>query len=413
MSAFAIPLSGLEAMSSSLNNIANNLSNLNTDGFKDQNVTFSDIFNQVQGTSGNGDPIQDGAGVQIAGTSSNFSNGTVSATGVASNMALQGNGFFVLQNSSGATDYTRAGDFTTNSAGQLTTPSGELVLGYQATNGVISSSDKLAPISVNQTSTMPGVATTSFSMSTNLDASAAAGTTFSTPLTVYDSLGTAQSLTVQYTNTAPNSWSYSITLPASATGGTGSPTTVSSGSLTFNSSGQLTSPSTSVTGINISGLSDGAAPLSLTWKLQDASGNSTITQQNATSATTTTDQNGYGVGSLTGYTVLANGTVEGQFSNSQTLALGQVAVASFANAQGLSQSGSNDFQATFASGAAVLGQAGAGGNGTITGGSVEESNVDLSTEFSKMIVAQQGYEANAKVLTTFNQVSQATIAMLQ
>jgi flagellar hook protein FlgE len=295
MSAFAIPLSGLEAMSSSLNNIANNLSNLNTDGFKDQNVTFSDIFNQVQGTSGNGDPIQDGAGVQIAGTSSNFSNGTVSATGVASNMALQGNGFFVLQNSSGATDYTRAGDFTTNSAGQLTTPSGELVLGYQATNGVISSSDKLAPISVNQTSTMPGVATTSFSMSTNLDASAAAGTTFSTPLTVYDSLGTAQSLTVQYTNTAPNSWSYSITLPASATGGTGSPTTVSSGSLTFNSSGQLTSPSTSVTGINISGLSDGAAPLSLTWKLQDASGNSTITQQNATSATTTTDQNGYGV----------------------------------------------------------------------------------------------------------------------
>jgi flagellar hook protein FlgE len=110
--------------------------------------------------------------------------------------------------------------------------------------------------------------------------------------------------------------------------------------------------------------------------------------------------------------VLPNGIVQGQFSNSQTLALGQVAVASFANTQGLTQTGNNDYAATFSSGTAVVGQAGAGGNGTITGGSVEESNVDLSTEFSEMIIAQQGYEANAKVLTTLDQVSQATIQML-
>ena len=411
MSAFAIPLSGLEATASSLNNIANNLSNLNTDGYKDQNLSFGDIFNKMQGTSGNGDPIQTGDGVQVAGSTADFSNGTVSSTGVSSNMALQGNGFFVVQNGSG-TSYTRAGDFTTNSSGQLTTPSGELVMGYPATNGVVSTDGALAPISVNQATTIPGVASTSFEMSTNLDSSAAPGTSFSTPITVYDSLGTAQTLSVNYTNTSPNNWSYSVTLPASATGGTGSPTTVASGTLAFNSSGQLTSPTGSVTGINITGLSDGAAAMNLTWNVADASGNPTITQQNATSATATTNQNGYGVGSLTGYSVLPDGTVQGQFSNKETLALGQVAVASFANTQGLQQTGSNDYQATFASGAAVVGQAGAAGNGSITGGSVETSNVSLSEEFSKMIVAQQGYEANAKALTTMNQISQATIQMM-
>lgn len=411
MSAFSIPLSGLEASSSALNTIANNLANLNTDGYKDQTLNFADVFNQIQGTSGNGDPIQTGSGVQIAGTTANQSNGNVSSTGVSANMALQGNGYFVVQNSNG-TDYTRAGDFTTNSAGQLTTQSGELVMGYPATNGVVSTSGTLAPISVNQSTTLPGVASTSFGMSTNLDSSATPGTTFSTPITVYDSLGAPQTFSVNYTNTAPNSWSYNITLPASATGGTGAATTISSGTLSFDSSGNLTSPTGSVTGISITGLADGSAPMSLSWNLADAAGNPTITQQDTTSATASTNQNGYGPGSLTGYSVLPNGTVQGTFSNNQTLALGQVAVASFANPQGLTQVGNNDYQATFTSGTAVVGQAGAGGNGTIVGGSVEESNVNLSTEFSNMIVAQQGYEANAKVLTTLNQVSQATIQMM-
>jgi flagellar hook protein FlgE len=411
MSAFSIPLSGLEASSSSLNVIANNLANLNTDGYKNETLNFGDIFNQMQGTSGNGDPIQTGSGVQVAGTTANFADGTVNSTGISSNLALQGNGFFVVQNGSG-TDYTRSGDFTVNSSGQLTTQSGELVMGYPATNGVVSTSEALAPISVNQSTTIPGVATTSFQMNTNLDSSAGVGGTFSSPITVYDSLGTAQTLTVNYTNTSPNNWSYTVTLPASATGGTGSPTTVSSGTLAFNSSGQLTSPSGSVTGIKVSGLADGAADLNLTWNLNGAGGNPTITQQNSASATATANQNGYGVGTLTNYSVLPDGTVQGQFSNQQTLALGQVAVASFANAQGLTQTGSNDYQGSFASGAAVVGTAGTGGNGSIKGGAVEESNVDLSTEFSTMIVAQQNYEANAKALTTLNQISQATIQMM-
>jgi flagellar hook protein FlgE len=137
-----------------------------------------------------------------------------------------------------------------------------------------------------------------------------------------------------------------------------------------------------------------------------------MTQQDSASATTATSQNGYGVGTLTGYSVLSDGIVQGQFSNDQTLALGQVAVAGFANVQGLTQLANGDFQSTVGSGAAVIGEAGIGGNGTITGGAVEASNVDLSTEFSNMIIAQQGYEANAKVLTAFDQVSQATIQLV-
>jgi flagellar hook protein FlgE len=248
-------------------------------------------------------------------------------------------------------------------------------------------------------------------MTTNLNASSAVGATFNAPITVYDSLGTTHTLNIQYTNTGTNQWSYNITLPAADTGGTGAATSIATGNMTFNSSGELTSPTGSITGINVSGLADGAAPLSLTWNL-DTGGTPTITQQDATSATSATTQNGYNSGTLTGYSVLPDGTVQGQFSNDQTLALGRVAVASFANVQGLQQIGSNDYSSTFASGAAVIGQAQTGGNGSITGGAVEGSNVDLSTQFATMIVAQQSYEANAKVLTTMDQISQATIQLI-
>ena len=411
MSTFTIPLSGLMATSQSLSAIANNLANLNTDGYKDQTLDFASVFNQTQGTSGNGDPIQVGDGVQVAGRVSNFANGNVNSTGVSSNMALQGNGFFVVKDSNGV-DYTRNGDFTVNSQGQLCTQGGQLVLGYPAANGVVQTGAALAPITVDQANNVPAVATTNFQMTTNLDATAAVGTTYSSPMTVYDSLGQSHDLTINYTNTAPNTWSYSITLPAADTGGTGNPTTVASGTLDFNSSGVLTSPSGTVPAIKISGLADDAAAMNLTWDLNGGGGTPAITQQAAASATSETTQNGYTTGTLTGYSVLSDGTLQGQFSNSQTLALGQVAVASFANNQGLTQTADNDYQASFASGAAVVGQAGQGGNGTISGGAVEQSNVNLSTEFANLIVAQQGYEANAKVLTTLDQVSQATLQVV-
>jgi flagellar hook protein FlgE len=410
MASFAVPLSGLQASSSALNVIGNNLANLNTDGYKDESLSFGDIFAQAQTASGNGDPIQIGSGVMVDGTVSNFTSGSLDATGIAANMALQGNGFFVVS-ANGENSYTRNGDFSVNSSGQLTTTNGDLVMGYPAVNGVVSTSGTLAPISVNQSNSVPATATTSFQTETNLESGSAVGATFSTPLSIVDSLGATQNLTIQFTNTGTNTWSYNITLPASANGATAA-TTVASGSLSFDSSGNLTSPTGSVAGIKITGLADGAADMNLTWNLNSSVGTPTITQQDSASATTATTQNGFPVGTLTGYTVLSDGTVQGTYSNNQTLALGQVAVASFANPEGLSQSNGGDYQATLASGAAVLGQAGVGGNGPITGGSVEESNVDLSTQFANMIVAQQGYEANAKVLTTLDQVTQATIQLV-
>ncbi len=412
MASFSVPLSGLQASSSALNVIGNNLANLNTDGYKNQTLSFGDIFSQIQGTSGNGDPIQIGSGVQIEGTSSNLTNGSVNSTGTASNMALQGNGYFVVS-SNGVTSYTRNGDFTVNSSGQLTTATGELVMGFPATNGTVSTSGVLAPITVNANGTLPAVATSSFEVSANLDSASPVGTTFNTPLTVYDSLGTPQTLNIQYTNTGTNAWSYSVTLPGSATGSAAPTTTLASGTMSFSSSGQLTSPTGSVPAISITGLADGAANMSLTWNLNDSAGNPTITQQNTASALNTTPtQNGFAAGALTGYSVLADGIVQGQYSNGQTLALGQVAVANFANPQGLTQSGDGNEQATSGSGAAVVGIAGVGGNGSITGGAVEGSNVSLSNEFANMIVAQQSYDANAKVLTTLDQVDQSTIQMV-
>ena len=285
-------------------------------------------------------------------------------------------------------------------------------MGYPATNGVVSTTAPLAPIVVSQAGIIPASATTKFQMNTNLNASAAVGDTFSTPIAVYDSLGETHVLSVTSTKAAPNSWTYSITLPAADTGGTGAPTQVATGTLTFDSSGKLTSPTGSIPGISISGLADQAAPMTLSWNLADSGGNPLITQQNVASATSNPTQDGYTAGTLSGYSVLPDGTVQGQFSNSQTLAIGRVAIASFANNQGLIPIENNDYEASFASGAAVIGQATIGGNGTITGSAVEGSNVDLATEFSHMIVAQQGYQASAKVLTTFNQVSQALMQVV-
>ncbi|SEF62718.1 flagellar hook protein FlgE [Bryocella elongata] len=420
MASFSIPLSGLTAAQSQLTAVSNNLANLNTDGYKDQTVSFSDIFAQASESNGAGDPIQTGSGVNVAANDYNFTEGSISSTGVSSNMALSGDGFFVTKDATGQLDYTRAGDFTTNNAGYLTSPSGGLVLGYPAVNGVVNTTAALQPLKVTDV-TSPAVATSDFTVSANLQAGTASGTSVTpSSLTVYDSLGQTHELSISYTSAGNNTWNYSVTVPSSdlSSGGTGT-TQVASGTLSFNSSGQLTLPSggnsiaISIPSGGTSGLADGASAMNLSWNLEDASGNPTLTQTAAASGTSATTQNGYSSGSLSSYQVEADGTIQGTFSSGTTLALGQVAVASFANEQGLSNVGSNAFQPTAASGLAVIGVAENGGRGSIVGGSVEGSNVDISTEFAKLIVAQQAYSANAKSVTTFNQVSQATIAMLQ
>ena len=308
------------------------------------------------------------------------------------------------------------------------------------------------------------------SLTTNLDASAAVGvgdSTLSTPVTVYDSLGTAHVLNFNFTKTAAGAWTCNITIPnsdltppaswaastaytagqtisppsanghvyqctvAGTSGATppgswptdgstctdggvtwqdmGTQTTLDTTALTFDSTGKLTSPTGNITGITAGGLADGASPLNLTWDLYNSSNSPLLTQVASASTTSDTLQNGYGSGALTDYTIGSDGTIMGSFSNGRTAALGQIALANFANPQGLERVGNSDFSATLASGAAVVGAPGTGGLGSVSGGSLELSNVDIATEFSALIVAQRDYEANARTITTFDQVMQDTI----
>jgi flagellar hook protein FlgE len=239
----------------------------------------------------------------------------------------------------------------------------------------------------------------------------AAGT-FSTPVTVYDSLGASHVLTTTFTQTAANAWNYTVTIPAADLGQTGNPVTVKSGTLTFNGSGQVVTPSTNPS-IAVTGLADGAANLNVTWNIINANGTSSLTQLAAPSGTSSTQQNGYASGTLQTYSVGGDGTIEGVFNNGQTIALGQIALASFANEQGLMRTGSNNFVAGLSSGQPSIGAPNTAGLGSLQGGALETSNVDLATQFSQLIVAERYYQANAQTVTTFDQVMQATQSMIQ
>src|ERR1700753_8998 len=432
MGSVATPLSGLTAAQGQLQSVSNNLANINTDGYKDQTLTFADVFSQTGITNGSGDPVQTGSGVTVSSTDANFTEGTLNATGTSSNMALSGDGFFVTQSSNGLPDFTRAGDFTTNNFGQITTPGGQLLLGYPAVNGVVNTATNLQPLQVGTGVTSPAVASTTINISANLNASSAVGDTTSSTLPIFDSLGASHTLSVTYTMLAPNTWGYSVTIPtADLVPAPAAPvppnTVVASGTLNFNSSGILTS--TLPTGGAATVLPTAGIALTIPiartnfaggaagqtgpkWSLVTA-GSPTITQTSTASSTSATSTNGFASGTLTTYAVQPDGTIDGTFTSGQTLALGQVAVASFSNNQGLVDVGSNNYQPSAASGAAVIGVAGTGGRGTVIGGSVEQSNVNIATELAKVIVAPQAYSANAKSITAFNQVSQTTIAMLQ
>ena len=416
MGSFSTPLSGLTSAQQQLQAVSNNLANIDTDGYKSQTLTFSDIFLQTGRMNGSGDPVQIGSGVKVSSTDSNFTEGNLNATNTASNMAISGNGFFVTQGTDGMQNYTRSGDFTTNNAGQLITPSGELVLGYPAVNGVSNPSAALQPLHVSAV-TSPAMASTTVGITVNLDsATAAGGTAPSSPLVVYDALGTQHTLTVSYTKdpVLVNTWSYTVTVPsADVTAGAAGDTTVGSGTLVFNGSGQLDTTNSTIGPISIPTLADGATPpLNLAGPFGTAT-NPTITQSRMASATSANTTDGYPSGTLKTFIVEPDGTINATFTGGNTIALGQVAVASFANNQGLTSVGNNNYQATAASGQAVIGQAATGGRGSIMGGNVEQSNVDIATEFAKLIVAQQAYSANAKSITTFNTLSQATLAMIQ
>jgi flagellar hook protein FlgE len=748
MPSFYIPLSGLDADSTALNTIANNLSNMNSTGFKAQTTNFSDLFYQQTGTTGSGDEIQAGTGVQVASNSTDFTSGTISSTGIATDAAINGTGFFVLDNN-GSQLYTRDGNFQTSSTGALESTEGQGVMGYMAANGVINTSGSLTGITIPTSGVMQPSATTTLSTTQNLDSTSAIGAQTTGQVEVFDSLGKNYEATVTYTNLGDNKWSYAVTLPdtltaAAATaasaqilpvtaaaadsatvnagaltpvpstgtnslldatsistysfgsssgilasgstsgalatvdattnltiGGatsTGTPVTTTApaissgesvdtyaaalqsaitaaglvgvtatsaagqlvittdtvvangvttsfagnvvqdlqgatvnyslgssatvdpatsltitgltalgpppatiiaptvtageslssyaadlntaltnagiinvtvtstaggqlsitganmttsgsvsqdmtaqtinynfglnnstlatvnsgtnltisgltpsgsdatttapivtagetvvqyaaalnqalanagiggvaatvtggqlsisgvnmstsgtliqdppasanatGTLSFDASGNLISPSTNVSNITFGGLSDSAATMNVTWDLFGTTGTGTISQTDAASTQSAHAQNGYTSGTYQSFTIGSDGTVTATYSNSQSQTVGQLALATVSNLQGLSDVGSTEYQTTAASGLASVGVAGSGGRGTLEGTSLEASNVNISAEFSDLIVAQRAFEANAKSMTTFDTLTQETINMI-
>jgi flagellar hook protein FlgE len=407
MPVFSIPLSGLTASSAALSTIANNLANLNTIGYKDQRVLFRDLFYQMLGTSGSGNPIQQGAGASVSAISSIFTPGNVDPSGVATDVAIMGDGFFVVQKN-GTITYTRAGNFNPDKNDFLVTAEGEQVMGYPAVNGAIDTGQGLTPLTMGKGTISPPIATTTVQIRSNLDASAAVGATFSTPVTVYDSLGGSHVLTFSFAKTGSNAWSYQISIPAADVGATGAPVVINSGNVTFDGSGNLLTPAADVAGIAITGLADGANNMSFTWDIYDGTV-STLTQVASPSSASSTQQDGAGSGSLTEFSIGSDGMITGSFSNGKTAVLGQIVLANFPNLQGLLRTGRNNFSATLASGQAVIGTPGTAGRGSLTGGALELSNVDIAKEFASLIVAQRAFQANARTVTTFDEITQETI----
>jgi len=252
---------------------------------------------------------------------------------------------------------------------------------------------------------------------TQAEAFAASGSstagTYSTSIAVNDALGASHVLTFTFTKTAANAWNYSVSIPAADVGATGNPVVIKTGTMAFNGSGQLITPGANVTGIPVSGFADGASNLTFNWQLFGANGSGLVTQVSSPSTASSSLQDGYATGSLSSYTIDNTGTIQGIFTNGQTVPIAQIALATFANDQGLERNGSNDFLPSLSSGTANIGVAGTAGRGTITGGSLELSNADIATEFSKLILAERGYQANARAITTFDQVTQDAINLKQ
>jgi len=237
---------------------------------------------------------------------------------------------------------------------------------------------------------------------------------YSTPVSVYDSLGNSHVVEFNFAKTGANTWSYQITLPAEDVGETGNPVVLGSGSLAFSDAGTLTAPTSNVAGITLpSGVSlaDGAKALNFCWNLFGSS-NSPLVTQVAGASTSSTQQDGYHAGTLLTFAIQQDGTLQGSFSNGQVSTLGQIALATFPNEEGLLQTGNGNFVSSLASGLPSVGIPGTGGRGTLQGGALEGSNVDISTQFSDLILAQQSYEANARAFNIESGIfTQSTITL--
>ncbi|HEY3380311.1 MAG TPA: flagellar hook protein FlgE [Vicinamibacterales bacterium] len=413
---FSSALSGLNANSAALGVIGNNLANINTIGFKASTVTFQDLVSQtVGGTSAN--PMQVGLGVVTGSISPTFSQGSIANSTEATNVAIQGNGFFLVSGGAGQA-YTRAGNFAFDRDGFLVTPDGYKVQGYTTTDPIT------GQVTTNGTPTNlvvpPGVlraptATTTFRTLVNLDAGAAVGSTFVSSVQIYDVKGAPHVMTATYTKSGAGTWTYALTVPgADVTGVAGAPPSAipagsgGTGTLVFDANGKLQAAA-DIT-VTTPAWANGAAATVMTWDVLDtATGAASFTGYSSPSATSSITQNGSAPGAVDNISIGSDGTISATFGAGQTVAIGKLALATFNNPKGLVKLGSNRYGETQAAGQANVGAAGTGGRGTLIGSALEQSNVDIAAEFTAMILAQRGYQANSKSITTSDELLQETL----
>lgn len=379
--------------------IGNNIANVNTTGFKASRVTFMDVFSQTMSAgSAQTTPQQVGLGAGIASTDLMTMAGSFQLTGREMDLAIEGAGFFVLKGAgTGQRIYTRAGNFDWDSQGYFVNPgTGQRVQGWTAAaDGALNTADQSAVGDIQLVRGNVALArpTTYASFGQNLDAGAADGSTYDTAFTAYDSLGRPVPIAARFTKTAPNNWSWEYQEPGGQF--------TQGGMLNFNPDGTL--PTTTVdVPITING-DGGADPLtvninmrSITQAYAGTGGSSVLIRQ----------VDGNPMGTLESVTVDANGTIAGIYSNGTRRNLGQMAMANFNNASGLLKAGASGYAESAASGAPVVGVPGAGGRGRLVPGNLEMSNVDLSTEFTNMIMTQRGFQANTRIVSAADEMLQ-------
>lgn len=412
-SAIFTGVTGLQVHQRRIDVIAANIANVNTTGYRGSRALFQDLFSQTLqgpsaplGTFGGRNGSQVGLGVRLGVIDIDFTQGTLLNTGVASDLAIQGNGFFILSGG-GANFYTRDGSFTINANGELVdSATGLFVQGFQAdATGTIDPNAPLTNISIPLGTTSIVRATTLVSLVGNLNSTAAAGDTVVRNVQVFDSLGTARDIEVTFTKSATtNEWDWTA-----ASSDPEIDTVTGAGTITFDTDGTVLSGGlgnisvTFLAGIPASPID----PFVFDLDFGD------LSQLDSESDVAISNQDGYPRGTLEAFNIGANGVLNGVFSNGLTQVLGQVALATFANNGGLVRDGSNLFRESPGSGIAQIGTPGTGGRGQVSGGVLEGSNVDLGTEFSNMIVTQRGFQANARTITTADTLLQETVNLVR
>ena len=407
-------ISGLSANSTAMTVIGDNIANVNTTAFKSNKSSFANVLSQSLGGSATGSI---GRGVEFWGVSPSWSQGSVENTANATDMAINGKGFFMVEDESGSAFYTRAGEFSFNKDGYLVNPDGLYVQGYSVSSIAADNTVTLGPIeniNVPGESTAPPQATTTSTLDINLDAGAAVNDTYSSTQTIYDSLGNAIPLTLTFTRGAvANEWTASVSVP---TGTVTDPTMdigITNPDLTFDPNGNLNTIPANNPSITLTRLENGSADIAINWNLFDTAGvtNGDLTQYAAASTTNFNTQDGYAAGNLRGVSVDEKGFVTGVYSNGQLTPLYQVVLAEFPSYFGLSKMGKNLYAESRASGQAMTGVPLSGSLGSISPSAIEMSNVDLAQEFVKMITTQRAFQANSRVITTSDEILQELISL--